>query len=200
MRGVPGSHYPWFADVLYRQRGAAEGRVRTNTAMGLANLPSQAWDVTVGWVLAANLAADLNVWTRLLGLHGEPELAVAEPETLRYRLWHLPARLISHARRRILRIPVSWPWAKAFTTCCNRLAVLPHPGRPAPTRPDNRKRTPRCSGNVTHAGAPRACTDATTRNGADRSSENEGLCDAVQLTPPAESSRLANLRYSADEL
>ncbi|GAA2021243.1 hypothetical protein GCM10009839_17680 [Catenulispora yoronensis] len=42
MRGVAGSHHPWFLDVLYRQRGAAaEGRVKTNKAIGLANLPSQ---------------------------------------------------------------------------------------------------------------------------------------------------------------
>jgi hypothetical protein len=128
MRGVPGSHHPWFADVLYRQRGgAAEGRVRTNKAMGLANLPSQTWDVNVGWVLAANLAADLDAWTRLLGLHDHPELAAAEPGTLRYRLWHLPARLVSHARRRILKIPIDWPWADAFTTCWRRLTALPHP-------------------------------------------------------------------------
>jgi hypothetical protein len=129
MRAVPGSHHPWFADVLYRQRGgAAEGRVRTNKAMGLTNLPSQTWDVNVGWVLAANLAADLDAWTRLLGLHDQLDLAAAEPETLRYRLWHLPGRLASHARRKILRIPADWPWAQAFTTCWNRLAELPHPG------------------------------------------------------------------------
>jgi hypothetical protein len=129
MRGVPGSHHPWFADVLYRQRGgAAEGRVRVNKAMGLTNLPSQTWDVNVGWVLAANLAADLDAWTRLLGLHDEPDLALAEPETLRYRLWHLPARLASHARRRILKIPADWPWAAAFTICWKRLSALPRPG------------------------------------------------------------------------
>jgi len=129
MRGVPGSHHPWFADVLYRQRGgAAEGRVRVNKAMGLTRLPSKLWDINLGWVLAANLAADLDAWTRLLGLHGEADLADAEPDTLRYRLWHLPARLISHARRRILKIPVDWPWAEAFTTCWQRLSTLPDPG------------------------------------------------------------------------
>jgi hypothetical protein len=51
-------------------------------------------------VLAANLAADLDAWTRLLGLHDHGDLADAEPDTLRYRLLHLPARLSSHARRR----------------------------------------------------------------------------------------------------
>lgn len=96
--------------------------------MGLSNLPSKTWDVNVGWVLAANLAADLDAWTRLLGLHDEPGLALAEPEALRYRLWHMPARLVSHARRKILRIPADWPWADAFTTCWRRLMSLPRAG------------------------------------------------------------------------
>jgi hypothetical protein len=55
--------------------------------------------VRLGWVLAANLAADLDAWTRLLGLHDDPELTHAEPATLRFCLWRLPARLVSHARR-----------------------------------------------------------------------------------------------------
>lgn len=129
MRGVPGYHRPWFADVLYRQHGeTTKDRGRTNKAMGLANLPSQTWDVNVGWVLAANLAADLDTGARLLGIHDEPDPALAEPETLRYRLWHLPGRLASHARRRISKIPAGWPWTTAFTTCWHRLAALPDPG------------------------------------------------------------------------
>jgi hypothetical protein len=105
-----------------------EDRVRTNKAMGLRNLPSSKWSSNCGWVLAANLAADLDAWTRLLGLHDAEDLANAEPGTLRYRLWHLPARLTSHAHRRWLKISKDWPWREAFLTCCNRLTTLP----PAP--------------------------------------------------------------------
>ena len=50
--------------------------------------------------LAASIAADLAAWMRLLGLHDQDGLADAEPQTLRYRLWHLPARLARHARQR----------------------------------------------------------------------------------------------------
>ncbi|GAA2021248.1 hypothetical protein GCM10009839_17690 [Catenulispora yoronensis] len=49
--------------------------------------------MNVGWVLVANIAADVEAWTRLPGLHDQPSLALAEPDTLRYRLWHLPVRL-----------------------------------------------------------------------------------------------------------
>ncbi|MET7456924.1 hypothetical protein ABZT03_34575 [Streptomyces sp. NPDC005574] len=55
-------------------------------------------------MLAATIAADLDAWTRLLLLHDEPELAAAEPETIRRKLYHLPARLTAHARRRTLHL------------------------------------------------------------------------------------------------
>ncbi|MFC9331763.1 hypothetical protein [Kitasatospora sp. NPDC057015] len=66
--------------------------MRANKALGLHNLPSQSWEVNRGWVLAANLAADLDAYTRLLGLYDQPGLAHAEPDTMRYRLYHLPAK------------------------------------------------------------------------------------------------------------
>jgi len=125
--GVAGSHQPQWLDVLHRAHARVEDRVRTAKAMGLRRLPSKDWTINRGWVLAANLACDLAAWTRLLGLHDQPDLAHAEPDTLRYRLWHLPARLASHARRRWLNIANTWPWAKAFTTCWQRLCQQPPP-------------------------------------------------------------------------
>jgi hypothetical protein len=125
--GVPGSHHPQWIDVLHRSHATVEDRVRTNKAMGLRNLPSKAWRVNRGWVLAANIAADIDAWTRLLGLHDQAGLAHAEPETLRHRLWHLPGKLTTHARRRTLAVSDTWPWAEAFTLCWQRLSVLPTP-------------------------------------------------------------------------
>ncbi|MBG0814277.1 IS1380 family transposase [Planomonospora sp. ID82291] len=127
LRGIAGSHQLAFIDAAHRDHAEVEDRVRTNKAMGLRNLPSKTWNVNVGWVLAANLAADLDAWTRLLGLHDDAGLARAEPQTLRYCLWHLPARLISHARRRTLKISATWPWKNAFLTCWQRLSTLPAP-------------------------------------------------------------------------
>jgi hypothetical protein len=93
--------------------------------MGLGNLPSQSWEVNRGWVLAANVAADLDAWLRLLALHDIDDLADAVPDTMRFRLYHLPARLADHARCRCLRIERTWPWVKAFTTCWYRRTALP---------------------------------------------------------------------------
>ncbi|WSG63922.1 transposase [Nonomuraea glycinis] len=95
--------------------------------MGLRNMPSKTWNANVDWVPAANLTADLDAWTRLLGLHDDTELAHAEPQTLRYCLSHLPARLVTPARRRIVKISSTWPWKHAFLTCWQRLCALPAP-------------------------------------------------------------------------
>ena len=112
---------------MHREHAVVEtGGVRTAKAMGLRNLPSKNWQVNVGWVLAANIAADLTAWTRLLGLH-DGELRDADPDTLRYRIWHLPARLARHARQRTLAISPDWPWKEAFLTCWQRLCALPAP-------------------------------------------------------------------------
>jgi Transposase DDE domain group 1 len=125
MWGIAGSHQIQFLDALHRDHAEVEDRVRTNKAMGLANLPSQSWQINEAWMLAANLAADLDTWLRLLTLHDQDGLEGAEPDTMRLRIYHLPARLARHARRRILRIERTWPWATAFTISWNRLTHLP---------------------------------------------------------------------------
>jgi Transposase DDE domain group 1 len=127
LKRVPGTGHPQYIDVLHRQHAVVEDRVRTNKAMGLRNLPSKTWAVNCGWVLAANIAADLAAWCQLLGLYDCGELKDAEPQTLRFRLWSVPARLVRHARKRVLKISRTWPWKEAFTTCWQRLTALPAP-------------------------------------------------------------------------
>jgi len=128
IKDVPGSHHPQYIDVVHREHAVVEtDGVRTAKAMGLRNLPSKTWQVNCGWVIAANIAADLTAWTRLLGFHDDPDLREATPDTLRYRVWHIPARLARHARQRILKISPDWPWKEAFLTCWQRLCALPAP-------------------------------------------------------------------------
>ena len=87
----------------------------------------KSWQVNCGWVIAANIAADLAAWTRLLGCRDDADLRDADPDTLRYRIWHIPARLARHARQRLLKIAPDWPWKDAFLTCWQRLSALPAP-------------------------------------------------------------------------
>jgi Transposase DDE domain group 1 len=126
--GIPGSHHAQYLDTVHREHAVVEtAGVRTAKAMGLRNLPSKTWQVNAGWVVAANIAADLTAWTRLLGFHDDADLREADPDTLRYRIWHLPARLARHARERVLKISPDWPWKEAFLTCWQRLGALPAP-------------------------------------------------------------------------
>jgi hypothetical protein len=124
LSGVPGSGQGWFVDALYRDHAEVEDRVKAIKRVGLGLLPSKSWQINTAWVLAATIATDLDAWTRLLLLHDQPELAAAEPETIRMKLYHLPARLTTHARRRTLHLDQSWPWAKAFTLAWGRTTDL----------------------------------------------------------------------------
>jgi len=66
--------------------------------------------------------------TRLLALSGDAApLATCEPNALRYRLLHVPARLVHGGRRRLLRIPKSWPWVKAIVEAFAKIAAIPPP-------------------------------------------------------------------------
>jgi hypothetical protein len=123
--GVPGSGQVWFLDALYRDHAEVEDRVKAIKRVGLGLLPSKSWQLNAAWALAATIAAGLDAWTRLLLLHDEPDLAAAEPETIRMKLYHLPARLTAHARKRTLHLDRTWPWAWAFTTAWQRATQLP---------------------------------------------------------------------------
>jgi hypothetical protein len=96
--GVPGSHHAQFIDVLHRQHAVVEDGVRAAKSMGLRNLPSKTWVVNCGWVLAANIAADLAAWCRLLCRRShEPQ------QTLPSQANHAPARRVAAVDRASLR-------------------------------------------------------------------------------------------------
>jgi hypothetical protein len=127
IEAVAGSRHAQFIDVLHRQHAVVEDGVRTGKAAGLRNLPSRSWRVNCGWTVSANIAADLQAWCRLLGLHDIDGLKDAEPDTLRHCLWHVPGRLVRHARRRTLKVSRHWRWKDAFLTCWQRISALPAP-------------------------------------------------------------------------
>lgn len=123
----PGIHAQWL-DARHRAHAHVEDRIKDHKTVGMRNLPSKDWDVNTGWIHTAAIATDLLAWVRLLGLHDDPDLADADPDTLRYRILHIPARLAVHARRRILHLAGDWPWTPAILTCWQRLCLIPQPG------------------------------------------------------------------------
>jgi hypothetical protein len=110
-------------ELRHRQRARVEDRIRGAKATGLSNLPFDLWRRNTVWLELVLMAQDLTVWAQALLLDGN--LAVAEPKTLRYRLWHVAARVVHHARRVILRLQRSWPWAIALARAFTRLRALP---------------------------------------------------------------------------
>jgi Transposase DDE domain group 1 len=110
-------------ELRHRQRARVEDRIRAAKATGLANLPFDRWRRNAVWLELVLMAQDLTVWAQTLLLDGA--LAVAEPKTLRYRLWHVAARVVHHARRTILRLQRSWPWAAELARAFTRLRALP---------------------------------------------------------------------------
>jgi hypothetical protein len=62
---------------------------------------------------------------RIARLGRDGALAVAEPKALRYRLLHVAGRVVRHARRLVLRLQASWPWAAELARAFARLRALP---------------------------------------------------------------------------
>jgi len=110
-------------ELRHRQRARVEDRIRGAKATGLSNLPFDLLRRNAVWLELVLAAQDLLCWAQALLLDGE--LAVAEPKTLRYRLWHVAARIVRHARRRILRLQRTWPWAVDLAWAFARLRALP---------------------------------------------------------------------------
>jgi hypothetical protein len=119
-----------FLEARHRAHARVEDRIRCAKDSGLGRFPSREFKINQAWSQLTAIAADLIAWLRLLALTGDTggALAKAEPKTLRYRLLHVPARLTHGGRRRRLRIPESWPWAKAIVNAFAKIAAIPSPG------------------------------------------------------------------------
>jgi hypothetical protein len=107
----------------HRARARVEDRIRAAKDCGLSNLPFRDFDANAVWLELVLCAQDLLFVAQTLCLDGE--LARAEPKRLRYRLLHCAGRLAFHARRAMLRLPRTWPWAGELAAAFARLAALP---------------------------------------------------------------------------
>jgi hypothetical protein len=99
-----------FLEARHRVHARVEDFIRCGKATGLDHLPSTSMTINQAWCVAATIAADLLCWLRLLCL--DRSLADAEPKTLRYRILHTAVRLVRGQRKRKIKIPETWPWAR----------------------------------------------------------------------------------------
>jgi Transposase DDE domain group 1 len=109
-------------DTSMRAHAHVEDHIRRLKDSGLCRFPFRDLDANQAWLTVVCFAADLVRWFQLLCVTGP--LARAEPKTLRWRLWHAPARLIRHARQDIVRILDGWPDAHAIIAAHTRIAAL----------------------------------------------------------------------------
>ena len=107
------------ADVHLRAHAHVEDHIRRLKASGLERFPFTNLDANRAWMALVCFAADLVRWFQLLCLRGP--LAKAEPKTLRWQLWHTPARVVRHARQTIVRILDDWPTADALVAAYRRI-------------------------------------------------------------------------------
>jgi Transposase DDE domain group 1 len=110
-------------ELRHRRRARVEDRIRCGKATGLRNLPFDLLRRNQVWLELVVMAQELTCWAQALLLDGD--LRVAEPKTLRYRLWHTAARVVRHARRVIVRLQRTWPWAATLAAAFTRLRALP---------------------------------------------------------------------------
>ena len=120
---TPTGQVQWL-DARHRTQAHVEDKMKELKATGGDKLPSASWDRNHAWLQLAALAVTLTAWLRHLGLSGD--LAKAEPKALRFRLLAVPARLVHHARKRILKIPPDWAWSEHLTGAYQRIHAL-HP-------------------------------------------------------------------------
>jgi hypothetical protein len=120
---LPGHQYPKL-DALHRNHAGVETVIKDAKNLGLKRLPSYYLAFNQAWCVAVAIASDLLAWLRLLALDHHPRLAKATPDTLR-NLLHVPARLIRHARRRLIRLPADHPDAGDLTHAWQKIRALP---------------------------------------------------------------------------
>jgi hypothetical protein len=109
-------------DATMRSHAHVEDHIRRLKDSGLCRFPFTDLDANRAWLATICHADALVRWFQLLCLVGP--LARAEPKTLRWRLWHAPARIVHHARQDIVQVLDSWPDAPAITTAHTRIAAL----------------------------------------------------------------------------
>ncbi|MDT7718898.1 MAG: hypothetical protein QOH09_4890 [Pseudonocardiales bacterium] len=95
-----------FLDARHRTQAHVEDKMKEVKACGAGRLPSNDYARNSAWLQIAALAVSLLAWLRHIGFEGD--LAKAEPKMLRYRMFSAPARLVTHARKKILKIPPGW--------------------------------------------------------------------------------------------
>ena len=109
-------------DVHMRAHAHVEDHIKRLKDSGADRFPFSTIDANRAWLAIVAMGDALVRWFQQLCCHGI--IAVAEPKTLRWTLWHTPARIVRHARQHIVRILDGWPTADHVIAAYRRVALL----------------------------------------------------------------------------
>ncbi len=109
-------------DRQMRAHARVEDHIGRLKDSGLERFPFTGFETNQAWLQTVCWAADLVAWFQLLCLTGP--LARARPKRLRWTLWHAPARIITTARRDVIRILDAWPTASDILSAYRNIAAL----------------------------------------------------------------------------
>lgn len=113
---------PVALDVHMRAHAHVENHLARLKASGLERMPFTNFDANQAWLQLVCWSADLVRWFQLLCCTGAT--ATAAPKTMRWRIWHTPARLVRTGRRTIVRIAEGWPWTDDILVAHQRINTL----------------------------------------------------------------------------
>ena len=109
-------------DAHMRAHAHVEDNIRRLKDSGAQRFPFSSFEANQTWLDLVCFADTLVRWFQHLCCDGN--LAKAEPKTLRWKLWHTPARIITRARRQIIRIIEGWPTATDIENIYKQIALI----------------------------------------------------------------------------
>lgn len=109
-------------DRIMRGHTRVEDNIRRLKASGLNRFPFSNLDANRFWLDLICWADSLVRWFQTICLTGP--LAKAEPDRLRWELWHTPARVIRKARKDIIRLITNWPATNQILAAYKQINAL----------------------------------------------------------------------------
>jgi len=113
---------PVALDKHMRAHAHVEDNIKRLKESGANRFPFTDLNANTAWLTVVCFADALVRWFQQLCLTGS--LARAEPKTLRWHLWHTPARIVHTARRCVLKIHDTWPATPAVLDAYKRINQL----------------------------------------------------------------------------
>jgi hypothetical protein len=122
-----GHYTDWSGDVVTRDvemraHAHVENNIYRVQESGLLKFPFTNFDANRAWMFLVCMADALVRWFQLLVCVGD--LAKALPKTLRFRLWHTPARIVRTGGVDIVRIIGDWPSSKELLRIYERIPLV----------------------------------------------------------------------------